>query len=225
MEIFVYVVTAIVTISWSVWIYLLWGKIEGLKEDSGYRFFVMILPSTFFLSIVFSAFKPTLFIRLDLVALVLYDIVIFLSSVAVLLGVYLLSERFRGNNKRYFVGAIIFQSFVSVIIIFGLVLLRIFPPLLIKMYQLINQLSTFNFFAEMWRFLNPENHEEDLYNFMNKVLIAIFSYIPISIARFVYNRRKLNQILAEFRKIEGKVNQIDNLEKRLEKLENLNKSN
>ncbi len=215
METYIYIVTALLTIVWSVWIYTLWGVKVKLREDSGYRFLLMILPSSFFLVIVFAGFKPSLFIRLDLIGLVFYDLSTIVSGVLILFGVYL----FRGNTRKWYVFGVVFQILFSLGVVIVLLALRFFPPLLIKFSQIASEVKSVNLFAMLWGFLNPERHERDLYDFINKILIALFSYIPISIARFFYNRRKLNQILNEFDRVKRELGRLSEIEKRLEQLE------
>ncbi len=215
METYIYIITALITILWSVWIYNLWGGRIGLKDDSGYRFLLMILPSTFFLVIVFVGFRPSLFIRLDLVGLLLYDFVTTISAVFILFGVYL----FETNSRSWYVFSVTFQIVFSSGVIIMLLLLRFFPPFLIKFSQLASEIKSINLFALLWGFLNPERHERDLYDFINKILIALFSYIPISIARFFYNRRKLNQVLREFNDLKKELKKVSEIEERLKRLE------
>ena len=79
---------------------------------------------------------------------------------------------------------------------------KIFPPLLIKVYQVIEESRKFDFGKLTWGWLNPENHENSVSSLMNKLLLALFTYIPLSLVRFIYNRRQMKKLIKRIDRLE-----------------------
>jgi cell division protein FtsB len=64
-----------------------------------------------------------------------------------------------------------------------------------------------------WTGLNPEARQQDLASMANKVLIALLSYIPISLARSILVNRQISRQRREMHR------EIEGLKRRLEELE------
>jgi len=206
LENIIYIGTALITVLWSVWIYSLFGERVGLPEDSGFRYVFIILPSSLFLLIVFSNWQSSAFIRLDLIGLVLMDAATVTAAV-ILLAVL----NIKSIDRRKGYGFVLFLYFlVSVLIVAVVFAVKAFPPLLIKVYQVIEESKKFNLGHYAWEWLNPENHENSVASLMNKLLLALFTYIPLSLMRFIYNRRQMKKL----------IKRIENLEHTLKNLRN-----
>ena len=81
--------------------------------------------------------------------------------------------------------------------------------MLLMVYNWIQQASQIQFFKFAWVGINPQSGDTDLVSMLNKIVIAVFSYIPIAMVRFFYNTHQRRQFLR----------QIDELKSRIESLE------
>jgi len=211
LENIIYAVTAAITVLWSVWIYILWGKRVGLSEDSDIRYILIVLPSSLFLLIVFSNWRSGIFIRLDLISLVLLD-VITVSVSLILLAV--LNIKSINSHKGYIL--VLFLYFILlVLLVAGVFAVKFYPPLLIRVYQVIEESKSIDFGNITWSLLNPENHENALESMTNKILLALFTYIPLSLARFFYSRRQMKKLVKRIEDLEASLKKIQN--KRVQK--------
>jgi len=198
LESLIYIGTALITVLWSVWIYSLFGKRVGLSEDSGFRYVLIILPSSLFLLILFSNWQSSLFIRLDLIGLVLLDVVTVIAAVILL---FVLNIKGIDDRKGYIFTLLLYflASLLLVVMVFAV---KIFPPLLIRVYQVIEESKKFNFGNFTWSWLNPEKHENSVASLMNKLLLALLTYIPLSLVRFFYNRRQMKKLIKRIDRLE-----------------------
>lgn len=214
METGIYVGTAVVVIAWSVWTYTVWTLRTRLGEHTAARMFLLAGPSGYFLLIALAAWGQELFIRLDLIGALAYDGLILLLWLVILLIRWLRPAGFR----RSFRGALTVFNVLAALLVAAVHLVRLFPPLLIGLTSFLNQGLRFEFFRALWLRLNPESHQNDLANLANKVLIAILSYLPISLIRTVYTYRQIN------RRQRRLTQEIGELRRRLEDLERSGRS-
>jgi hypothetical protein len=212
MEIGIYLGTAALTIFWSVWIYMAWSQRARLRESDVGRFYHVIAPSGYFVLLALAGWARAEVIRLDLIGAVVYDGIIVIFAVALLLTGALKHLDFRKAFRRILVA----YNLLSVILVVALYLVKFFPPLLIGFTGLLRQLSEMDFFRFTWVAINPESRERDLVSMANKVLIALLSYIPVSLARAVYISRQMSRQRREMHdELAGMRRRIEVLEKRL----------
>lgn len=184
-----YIGTAVLTILWSVWTYLLWSDKSALQEFSGRRFYLIAAPSGYFLLLALSGWQKAQMIRLDLVGIAAYDAVILISWLALLIARALRL----GEFKRAYVGILTFYNVLSILLLAAVYLVRLFPPLLIRITALLSQGIHLEFFRFAWVGLDPTRHEQDLVSVANKALIAVISYIPVTIFRALYVNRQMSR--------------------------------
>ncbi|GEM_PF-3528488 len=201
MELTVYIGTAVLTVFWSVWIHNLWSEKAGLREDSGIRFLMIILPSTIFLMITFSGWQGKFFFRIDLIGLLILDAVTII--VAVVMAIFLKVERRR--KQMVFKVSLFFYFFLATVIVAGVYLLKAFPFLLVKFSQLVSEGKRIDLSATLWGILNPEKHENDLNRAVDKLFIALLTYVPISVVRFFYSRKQFKRINEELEKMKEEI--------------------
>lgn len=209
MDTVIYVGTVFLTVIWSVWIYLLWVDKAELPEDSGWRFVLIVGPSSFFLLIALSGWGGILLFRIDLVGLFIFNGITLLAA----LGLLVVFSIEKLKNSKGYKTVILLYYLLSGSVAVCVHVIKIFPPVLRKASELINQGIEIDFFSLAWVGLNPTTHEIDLVSMLNKILIALLSYIPVTIVRFIYIKRMR-------RKTEKK---IEKLEKKVEELERRNK--
>ncbi|UCF97018.1 MAG: hypothetical protein JSV89_17855 [Spirochaetaceae bacterium] len=212
METAFYIGTAILTIAWSVWTYLTWSDRSRLEDYTGKRFYLIASPSGYFLLLALAGWQRVQVIRLDLIGLALYDCLIVLCWIILLIARGLRAVQF----KKAYIRLLVFFNIVSVILVTGVFLIRLFPPLLIRVSDFINQGVRLDFFKFAWVGLDPETHERDFVSMANKILIALFSYIPITVLRTLYTHRQISRqrkwITTEISALKRK---IEELEKKL----------
>lgn len=213
METILYVITALLAIAWSVYTYILWSERERRGEYVVGRFIHIIGPSGYFLLLVLAGWSRSLTLRLDLISLAIYDALIVVCWVGLLLAQWLR----RADARRALLGFLVTYHVLSILLVLGVYLLRLFPPLLIPIASWINQVLRLEFFRFAWMAVNPETHQQDVGFMANRVLIALLSYIPISLIRSILVNRQIARQRREMHR------ELEDLKKRVAELENKGK--
>ena len=216
MEIIVYLVTAIITIAWSVWVYIFWEEGAMLPEDAGMRFILIVTPSTFFLLTVLIGMVPSDLFRLDLMGLVSLDVLITIAAI-----ILFISLRFKSaDRKTLFVTIVSLYNIGAVLVLASIYTLGKLPSLQVRLLDFVRQWQEIDILSLNWAGVEAGAEEPSLVNILNKVLIAIFSYIPITVIRFIYIKRqnkKLSRELDDLRRnvfaLEEKVEQYSKIRK------------
>jgi hypothetical protein len=213
MEMALYIGTAILTIAWSVWTYLTWSDRSRLEDYTGKRFYLIASPSSYFLLLALAGWQRVQVIRLDLIGLAVYDILIVLCWILLLIARGLKASQF----KKMYIRVLAVFNIVAVLLVGGVFLVRLFPPLLIRVSDFITQGIRLDFFKFAWIGLDPETHERDFISMANKILIALFSYIPITVLRTLYTHRQISRqrkwITTEINALKRKIEQLENKHK------------
>jgi hypothetical protein len=209
METALYIGTAILTIAWSVWTYLTWSDRSRLEDYTGKRFYLIASPSGYFLLLALAGWQRIQLIRLDLIGLAVYDCLTILCWIVLLIARGLKVGQF----KKIYTRVLVFFNVVAIVLVAGIFLIRLFPPLLIRLSDFINQGIHLEFFKFAWIGLDPESHERDFISMANKILIALFSYIPITVLRTLYISRQMG------RQRKWITREISNLKRKIEELE------
>jgi hypothetical protein len=209
MEMALYIGTAILTIAWSVWTYLTWSDRARLEDYTGKRFYLIASPSGYFLLLALAGWQRVQMIRLDLIGLAVYDILIILCWIILLIARGLKASQF----KKMYTRVLAVFNIVAVLLVACVFLIRLFPPLLIRVADFINQGIRLEFFKFAWIGLDPETHERDFVSMANKILIALFSYIPITVLRTLYIHRQISRqrkwITTEINDLKRKIEQLE----------------
>jgi hypothetical protein len=213
MEMALYIGTAILTIAWSVWTYLTWSDRSRLEDYTGKRFYLIASPSSYFLLLALAGWQRIQMIRLDLIGLAVYDILIVLCWILLLIARGLKASQF----KKMYIRVLAVFNIVAVLLVAAVFLIRLFPPLLIRVSDFINQGIRLEFFKFAWIGLDPETHERDFISMANKILIALFSYIPITVLRTLYTHRQISRqrkwVTMEINALKRKIEQLENKHK------------
>jgi hypothetical protein len=213
MEMALYIGTAILTIAWSVWTYLTWSDRSRLEDYTGKRFYLIASPSSYFLLLALAGWQRVQMIRLDLIGLAVYDILIVLCWILLLIARSLKASQF----KKMYIRLLVVFNIVAVLLVGGVFLIRLFPPLLIRISDFINQGIRLDFFKFAWIGLDPETHERDFISMANKILIALFSYIPITVLRTLYTHRQISRqrrwVTMEINALKRKIEQLERKQK------------
>jgi len=202
-----YAGTGLLTVTWSVWAYLSWADHAGLPEGSGARFLLILGPSSTFLLLALAGWQRAGLLRLDLVGIVAFDVLTLAVWLALLLCRWL---RIREYRKLYTFALVLYNGAALALILLAY-LIKLFPPLLIRFTGLMRQLSRLDFFHFAWIGLDPQTHERDLVAMLNRVLIALLSYLPVALIRAAYLSRQRRKMAED----------LESLKTRLEKLEKI----
>jgi hypothetical protein len=205
MDTIIYLTTALLAVIWSVQIYLNWHQKAGLAEDSGWRFFLIIAPSSYFLLTALAAWEKALYIRLDIIGLIIIDLFTLICWAALVIIGRIRHINFRKNYIRI----LLFYNIFTILLVTALHIIKYFPPLLIPLTNLATQGQRLDFFRFGWLGLDPETHDRDLVSMLNKILIALLSYLPIAFIRALLQARQRRRI----------VEQLNLLRRRIEELE------
>jgi hypothetical protein len=209
METILYICTAALTVAWSVFTYIAWTDAERRGEYVVGRFFLIIGPSAYFLLLILAGWSRVRELRLDLVGIAGLDVLTAVCWLGLLLARALRTR----DPKRSLAGFLVAYHVLAGLLVLAIFLVRSFPPLRIPIYSWIDQGLRLEFLRFAWKELNPEARQQDLAAVGSKVLIALLSYIPISLIRSILvNRQIARQRRDMFREIEE-------LKKRLEALE------
>lgn len=209
METILYLSTAALTIAWSVYTYIGWSDLERRGEYVVGRFFLILGPSAYFLLLILAGWSRVRELRLDLVGITLLDVL----TAGCWLGLLLAHATRPRDPKRTLAGFLIAYHVLSGLLVLGVFLVRSFPPLRIPLASWVSQGLRLEFLRMAWTGLNPEARQQDLASMANKVLIALLSYIPISLARSILVNRQISRQRREMHR------EIEGLKKRLEELE------
>jgi hypothetical protein len=209
MEMALYIGTAILTIAWSVWTYITWSNRSRLEDYTGKRFYLIASPSGYFLLLALAGWQRVQMIRLDLMGLAVYDCLIVLCWLLLLIFRGLKASQF----KKMYIRVLAFFNIVAVLLVACVFLIRLFPPLLIRVSDFINQGIRLDFFKFAWIGLDPETHERDFISMANKILIALFSYIPITVLRTLFMHRQISRqrkwITLEINALKRKIEELE----------------
>lgn len=205
MDTIIYLATALLAVIWSVQIYLNWHHKAGLAEDSGWRFFLIIAPSSYFLLIALAAWEKALFIRLDIVGLIIIDSLTLLCWAALLI----IGRLRRINYRKNYIRILIFYNIFTILMITALHIIKYFPPLLIPLTNLAAQGQRLDFFRFAWLGLDPETHDRDLISMLNKILIALLSYLPIAFIRALIQARQRRRIVEELNLLRRRIEELE----------------
>ena len=209
METILYICTAALTVAWSVFTYIAWSDKERRGEYVVGRFFLMLGPSAYFLLLILAGWSRVQELRLDLVGIAVLDVL----TAACWLGLLLARALRPGSPKRTLAGFLIAYNVLAGVLLLGVFLVRSFPPLRIPLYSWIDQGLRLEFLRFAWKELDPEARQQDVASMANKVLIALLSYIPISLLRSILVNRQIS------RQRRDMYREIAELKKRLEELE------
>lgn len=206
MDTIVYLATAAITVIWSVWIYLWWESRAGLAEETGLRLALIVAPSSYFLLIAVSGWAGVSNLRLDLAGLVLLD------GVTIIIGI-LLSTLLRFpnvNRRRTYLTLLAVYNAIAVVEIAFLYVVRSQPALMVRVAQLAGEWERLNFLSFSWLGGRERSSQPDLIGLLNKLTIALISYVPVSIIRYVGSVRRRRRLERELALLKSKV---DNLER------------
>ncbi len=204
MDTAIYIGTVLLTVAWSVWIYLLWGDRASLPEDSGFRFLLIVGPSSFFLLIALSGWGTRLLFRIDLFGLIALNGTTLLC-VLVLIVVFSVE---RISSKTGYATVLFFYYLIATSITVAAHVLKLFPTAVMRIALLISQGLQLEFLSFAWVGVNPLTHEVDLVSMLNKILIALLSYVPVSVVRFVYWNRQRKRTERQIEDLKRKVEEL-----------------
>ncbi len=207
MDTAIYLATAAITIAWAVWTYLLWADRAGFPEDSSWRFLLFVSPTVFFIVTALAGLDEILYLRLDIIGILALDCLTLICVIILLVAYYVLRRK-SGKAYRFI---LLFYSVGAAFITTLSHLIKLSPTMLLMVYNWIQQATQIQFFKFAWVGLNPQSGDADLVGMLNKILIAVFSYIPIAMVRFIYNTHQRRQFL---RQIDDLKNRIESLEKK-----------
>jgi hypothetical protein len=214
METILYLSTAAVSVAWSVYIYLVWSDRAGRPEGAGGRILLIIFPSAYFLLIALSGWGRAVALRLDILGLLVLDGLTVLCWLVLAICAWVKLAGYR----RAFTWVLTVYHALAVLLVAGVHLTKLYPPLLIVLTNLIDQAGEIELLRFTWVQIDPESRDRDLVSMLNKILIALFSYVPISILRALYVNRQVNRQRKELKA------EIATLRRKVKKLEeNLNK--
>jgi hypothetical protein len=86
-----------------------------------------------------------------------------------------------------------------------------------KLLELTAELQKLDILSFNWAGLNTETEEQSLIDVLNKVLIALFSYLPITVIRFISLKRQKKKIARDIEDLRRTVFELQ------EKVENYSK--
>ncbi len=209
METILYICTAALTVAWSVYTYIAWSDKERRGEYVVGRFFLIIGPSAYFLLLILAGWSRVQELRLDLIGITTLDVL----TAACWLGLLFARALKPADSKRTLAGFLIAYNVLAALLLLAVFLVRSFPPLRIPLASWLQQGLRLEFLRFAWKELNPEARQQDVASFANKVLIALLSYIPVSLLRSILVNRQIS------RQRRDMFREIEELKKRLEELE------
>lgn len=209
MDTIIYLSTAAITVPWSVWIYLWWESRAGLDEETGLRLILIVAPSSYFLLIAVSGWAGLPSFRLDLAGLVLLD------GMTIIAAIFMsaLLKFPKVNHRQAYLIILTLYNLFAIVEIVVLYVVRNSPTLLVRAAALAGEWQRINVLSFSWLGGQEQSSQPDLVSLLNKILIALLSYIPVSIIRYISSvrlRRKLERELASLK------TKVDRLERQVQ---------
>ena len=203
MELGIYILTTVLCIAWSIKMYNDWFFSAHFDEGDVRRVFLLILPGSFFLLSLLFTWAVSETFRLDILVLIIYDIIILISFIAESIG-----KKVAGKKRGYQIGLLTF-TVLSMVMILCSFLVRRFPLVLMKITFYLNQIGSFTLIEKVLFSFEPESDTEAMVSLLNKAVIAFFSYLPVTIIRFIYFRRSQKRLKNEIKELRKRVVAIE----------------
>ena len=201
METLIYIISLVLTVSWSIWLFLVWTSKAGLDDTVYLRYFLLFLPALYFILVTASGWSQVVFLRVDILGLFFLDFILLLSFLIQVICIFLPQTSYRS----LFIIVSICNQIVSILIVVTVYVLKLYPLIAFRLSTLLESLTRVDFLNGLWNLLDPETGIQNFMNVFNKVLIALFTYIPLTAVRMWYTSKKFRQLKEE----------IDNLNLRL----------
>ncbi|MFP4562012.1 MAG: hypothetical protein ACLFRY_01765 [Spirochaetia bacterium] len=207
METIVYVLTPVLTIFWSVAVFITWHHRAALKEDSFFRFYHILAPGSYFLAGAVSGFGVTFF-RFDIAVLLYLDGIIFLSVLLSFI-IFVLGKKNVGGR---FTGVLVFYNVVSIAGIVAAYIIKNSPLLVMRISSLIEEASRIEIpsFSELT--LDSVSSLGNLTGWVNRILIALFTYVPVALLRFLYVTRRRKRLEKQVCELEARIWRLEEIQ-------------
>jgi hypothetical protein len=176
-----------------------------MREESGFRLLWVVTPSSYLLLLALSGWQQAAFIRLDLIGLAALCVMTVLAAVALAVGLAGTPQ----NRRHWYTTVLALYNVAGVLVVCAAYLVRAFPPLLIRVSYFFREWADLDFFSFLWLGLSPETGQADLVGMMNKVFIALLSYIPITVLRVVYTGRQRRRLRSEIEELRKRIAHIE----------------
>jgi len=198
-----YIPVALISVLWSFWAHGLWEKIPGLKDDSGWRTWALLSGPTWFLVLAFTGSGPST-LPLDFIGMVPYGIVMLLGLAAFgFLGLL------KHNKKQVFLWMFISVQALALLILAILLLSHMVLPLRVWLAIWLEFLIQM-FEGRGFELFQPVDPAGNLNFQLDKIFIALISYLPMSIFRILYTQHLFRGMRREISLLK---NRLDRLEK------------
>jgi hypothetical protein len=196
MDEIIYIIGAVISVAWSLWLYTIWEK-TGFSESSPFRFALLFFPATTFLLISISGWSSVFFLRIDMLGLLLFFLLIIGSwlfqFITLPLTPALYKKLYRISLIINLAGSIMIALFVYVV--------KLYPMAGISLFSFFKSFENIKSLELFWHLLNPETNTQDTFSAMNKLLIALCSYLPLTLVRIWYTNRKFKVLKREIDEI------------------------
>jgi hypothetical protein len=209
METGIYVGAVALTVVWSVYLHTTWSTRAKLTEEAGGRFFLIVGPSSYLLATVLSGWQEITEMRLDLVGLVLLGAIIILTWLVLLIY---FAARHTDDTQGYKIMLVLYNV-TSILVVAACWSLRLIPPFREWVMGLVEESRSIDLFSFAWVAMDTEGREPNLTSMLNRILIALLSYVPISLIRIAYGNRKRKRIVQE---VDALRQRVISLEKHLQ---------
>ena len=80
---------------------------------------------------------------------------------------------------------------------------------LLRITTLLRHLGQMEFFSFAWVGVDEERQQQDLVSFLNRVLVAVFSYVPIAFLRFLTGMRHRRRVDRELEQIKRRLSAVE----------------
>ena len=205
METVIYLATVVLTVTWSVWNNSLWKDRMGLSEESPVRFLNLAGPSIYFLLVAMTGWQYGPSFRLDFIGLAALDAAVVVAAPFL---VYV-SRAVPARGRRVYLWVFALYNVWACAVVIAVHSIRRSPLLLIRLAAFLEDVRGFDLFNAAWGGIEGGTGEQDLAGMVNKIMIALFTYLPVSAVRLA----AANKQRARLRK------EIDALSKRVQELE------
>ena len=199
MELLVYLLTAGLCIFWSVKLYNDWYFLAHFPEASTFRVLLLIIPASFFLGLLLSTWAYGESFRLDILGLLIYNAGIVLSFAMLYIVKPVLGER------RAFLTGLVFFLLVSSATLGIAGIIRLYPLVLMKLTFYFEQLGDRAFLESLLFRFEPESEGSAMRSLANKAVIALISYLPVTVIRFFYFRRSQQRLKHEIKELRERI--------------------
>jgi hypothetical protein len=204
---YLYFPVALLSVGWSFWAHSLWEGHAGLKDDSGVRTWSLVAGPTWFFLLAFIGSGESL-LPLDLMGMVSLGVILVLGG----LGFLIVSLIKKGKHIPFL--WVFWSVQAASLIVLVLQVLAANSPYVAAWLAGWGQFLLQLFEGRGWDLLTPLDEAGNLNLQLDKIFLAVLSYLPITGFRILYTQHLHRRLKKEMAKLIVRVERLEKIQKK-----------